>query len=643
MSGISSVYNSITRMTGLSGLDVDGIVQSLMQIDEAKVEKVSQSRQLLLWKQEGYRSITSALQGLNNDYFSSLKSTDMTNAASYNAYSVKYDGTDSSSYFSASAGSGVRAGEYTISSIVTALTAKVTGAAVTGSITGEALTTGNINGISAASNNNMIAVSLNGIKKEITIKDNPTDIDDLVSDLQSKLNAAFGSDKIAVSSNSGKLSFSTSNTNTLVIAGATDNTGFAALGFTSSNVSNKLDMGAKLFDIKDSFATPLNLSEENKVISFRINEIDFDFDSTKTSMNDILAAVNSDATANVKMSYDSINNIFMLESKETGVTASITTSDNNGGFLGSLSLLADDERGRDASIIFNDGTNGDQVVTRSTNNITLGGLTFNLKKDGGEASVNIAVSSDPTKAVDLIKGFVAKYNEVLDKINSLTSERRDFSFSPLTDSQKEAMTEDQIKDWEDKAKAGLLSNDGTLKLIVTKMRNALIQSVEGTGLTLASIGIKSSSWADKGKLYVDEAKLRTALSENTDQVISLFTNQSDVKYNVAIGNSEKQAERFRESGLINRISDILQDNIRATNIGGKRGALLEKAGAVGDRSQFNNLLYRQISSYDQRIEKLYDELYLKEEMYYTQFAQLETLISNMNSQSTWLSQQFAQF
>jgi dipeptidyl aminopeptidase/acylaminoacyl peptidase len=70
-------------------------------------------------------------------------------------------------------------------------------------------------------------------------------------------------------------------------------------------------------------------------------------------------------------------------------------------------------------------------------------------------------------------------------------------------------------------------------------------------------------------------------------------------------------------------------------------AFLEKAGAVGDRSQYNNSLYHQISDYDERIDKLNDELISKENSYYSQFAQLETLINNMNSQSSWLSQQFS--
>jgi flagellar hook-associated protein 2 len=78
MSYINPIYGGVTRMSGLSGLDVDGLVFSLMQLERARVDKVYQDRQLLLWKQEQYREITSALQSFQNEYFNLLKpATDM--------------------------------------------------------------------------------------------------------------------------------------------------------------------------------------------------------------------------------------------------------------------------------------------------------------------------------------------------------------------------------------------------------------------------------------------------------------------------------------------------------------------------------------------------------------------------------------
>ncbi|HEX2945155.1 MAG TPA: flagellar filament capping protein FliD [Clostridia bacterium] len=742
MSNISSVYNSITRMTGLSGIDVDGMVSQLMLLERAKVDKVSQNRQLLLWKQEQYREITSSLQSFTSEYFNALKpSTDMRSSAIYNAFSIKYDGLDSNAYFSAVAGGGAKTGDYIIKNIQTALAANVTGTSASRGITGASLTSAQIDSISADLDNNRFYAEFNGQKVEISFSDSVNTITGLRDELQSKLDTAFGSNAIQVGIDTDKLTFTTNSTNTLklsntinggyatifgsdlssgikpmgmnsrfkisigsdseefaltpgttytadqvkttiqgmvdtrfgsgrivvdikdnkltlgstdpdvtVAASAAESGGLAALGLGGTNVSNRIDLDAHLYDIRDNFANTVTLTADttDNDINFSINGQAFSFNSANTSLNDIMSQVNSNTAAGVKMSYDSLNDRFILDSKTTGAAAVIKASDTSGGLLGALSLTtsATGATGRDASITYNDGSlingvNVDQVITRSTNSFTVNGINFNLKKDYTTGSVNLSVGSDPTKAVELIKGFVSKYNEVLDKINTKLSESREYSYLPLTDSQKEAMTEDDIKKWEEKAKSGLLSSDGILRSIATEMRSALNESVSGTGITLASIGIKSNSWVDKGKLYVDENKLKEALANNPDEVFSLFTKQSDKTYTQAVSDPTARAERNTENGLIYRLNDIIQDNIRTNTINSHRGALLEKAGATGDRSQFSNSLFDQISDYDDKIAEMNDELTAKENSYYDQFSRLETLINQMNSQSNWIAQQFS--
>ena len=748
MSYIYTSYNPTTRITGLSGLDVDGLVYQLMQVERLKVDSVSKSRQLLVWKQEQYREIISALQSFSNEYFNSLKpATDMRNSNIYNAFEIKYGGQDTSPYFTASAASGARAGSYIIRNIRTAKTARVLGAEVAGHLTGKPLESVNISG---EKGNNVFAVEFNGVKKNIVLNDNLTDINSLRADLQSKLDEAFGSGKITVRADGGRISFETSSSNTLtfsntvndgyaaifnkdlssgitltglnnkfkvtvssegstremeielptgsyenadglaaviktilddpimgiegnninvkvennkivlessnpdekVSVSAVQNSGLEAIGLDGNNNSSKINLNANIYDIKDRFAIPLGISDGNTEISFEINGQTFTFDAKTTSLNKIMAAVNSNTAAGVRMSYDSLNNMFILETKTTGATASIMATDNSGGLLASLGLTTNEAvRGEDASITYIDPTVTyfdpedkkekpvEHVITRSTNSFNINGIVFNLQKDF-EGEVELSVKSDPTKAVELIKGFVEKYNELLGKINAMLSEERDYKYEPLTDEQKDAMTEKDIELWEKKAKSGLLNGDNLLRSIVTGFRNAVISSVEGTGLTLASIGIKSNSWVDRGKLYVDEEKLKQALAENPTEVFELFTKQSDVSYNSAVGSASARNQRFNESGLIYRLYDVIQDNIRTTTINGHRGALLEKAGMTGDRSLYNNTLYQQIAAYDKEIAELNEELIMKENQYYIQFAQLERLISEMNNQSLWLARQF---
>jgi len=186
---------------------------------------------------------------------------------------------------------------------------------------------------------------------------------------------------------------------------------------------------------------------------------------------------------------------------------------------------------------------------------------------------------------------------MLAKINSVLTEERYRDYLPLTDDQKKAMSEDDIKLWEQKAKSGLLRSDSILENIVTNLRRALYDKVEGCSLSLYQIGITTGSYQDKGKLVIDEEKLRAALTDNYDAVVQLFTQGSQYTYSEALNDPNKRAVRYKEAGIAQRIYDILQDNIRITrNANGKKGILLEKAGIAGDLTEYDNLIVNEIKA-----------------------------------------------
>lgn len=71
------------------------------------------------------------------------------------------------------------------------------------------------------------------------------------------------------------------------------------------------------------------------------------------------------------------------------------------------------------------------------------------------------------------------------------------------------------------------------------MRTALYDKVEGTSLSLHQIGITTGTYQDKGKLKIDEAKLRTAMKDNFQEVVRLFTNKSQYAYSESLNDLEK--------------------------------------------------------------------------------------------------------
>ena len=111
------------------------------------------------------------------------------------------------------------------------------------------------------------------------------------------------------------------------------------------------------------------------------------------------------------------------------------------------------EDGRDATIVI-DGV----TVQRSTNNFTIDGITYNLTRDfeaveGEVEAITLAMTQDVDQAFENIKTFVEAYNKVIETINEALSQERFRDYPPLTDEQKEAMTDKEIELWEEKARS----------------------------------------------------------------------------------------------------------------------------------------------------------------------------------------------
>lgn len=328
------------------------------------------------------------------------------------------------------------------------------------------------------------------------------------------------------------------------------------------------------------------------------------------------------------------------ESAFAGLAASTFTASGGKVTYSSSVSIGNARYGNDASVTIN----GTEIV-RPSNSFTYDGLTFNVKNDFSSTTdpIKVTIANDTSKTYDFIKGFVDKYNEIIDTLNDKISEKRYKDYQPLTDEQESSMTEDQIKKWEEKAKSGLLKNDSIISDILSKMRTALYASVQGTGISLSSIGITTSSnYEDKGKLEIDETKLKDALVNKSEDIATLFTASSDITYYEAINSgtsSSLRSQRYNENGIAQRFSDILQDAIRTnTDVDGNKGTLLEKAGIVGDRSEYESVLAKEMLQFDDDAYELNKKLVAKENALYQKYAAMESALNKLNSQQSQLSQ-----
>jgi flagellar hook-associated protein 2 len=205
------------------------------------------------------------------------------------------------------------------------------------------------------------------------------------------------------------------------------------------------------------------------------------------------------------------------------------------------------------------------------------------------------------------------------------------------------MEEKEIEKWEEQAKTGLLRNDSMLQSLTLSMRTALYEKVEGVGISLRDIGIESKSYADKGKLYLDEDKLKNALLSKPDEVAKLINGVSAENPSYSrTASAEQRADRYNKSGVFQRLSDIIENHVSTRrDTDGRKGILLEKAGIEGDLSSTKNLISQQLDDFDDRINNMLDKLTRKEENYFKKFSALETMLAQMNQQSAWLTSQFS--
>ena len=425
-----------------------------------------------------------------------------------------------------------------------------------------------------------------------------------------------------------------------------------------ANVSSQRDVDSSL--TAESIIGAGNFVDGKATI--KINNEDIVLESTDTLS--IIAQKIRVAAPELNASYDSGAKRFFMSTKNTGEEATISF-DNDAAKSLMLGLNFVDETINDiANIPAADSTrtgqaalieyNGGTPIKYQSNNISINGLNLTLKAETTAAEA-VSVDTDVDGAYNKIKEFVDEYNKLIDGFNSKLSEKTYRDFQPLTDEQKEAMSETDIKLWEEKAKSGLLKNDQTITNKKQKMRQDLYKEVEGFG-GMYDIGITTGSWRDNGKLTIDEIKLKEALRNDSEKVLNTLFKTSDIPEQT-INSSDSETvkaeklalmnQRSSQMGAFSRVYDNLTSGIKdivSKSGPGSEAALLRsvKSNILIDyvTSGSRSLIDKDVSEIDKRISRETERLASLESRYWKQFTALEKAMTQMNSQSSWLSQQF---
>lgn len=254
------------------------------------------------------------------------------------------------------------------------------------------------------------------------------------------------------------------------------------------------------------------------------------------------------------------------------------------------------------------------VIESSSNTISVNGLTLDLVSAKPGETISIGVSQDTDSVYNMVKDFVKQYNEVLEELNNAYYAESSRGYEPLTDEQKDAMSDTEVEKWEKKIKDSLLRRDNTIGSLLNAMRTALdgCVTVDGEDYALSSFGICTTKYTEKGKLHIYgdqddpdgmmyEDKLRKAIEEDPDKVMEVLQTLSKNLY------------------------DTMADKMKASELSSALTFYNDKQ------------ITKELTGYKDQLKKEEDRLSEIEDRYYKQFASMETALSKLSSQSSSLA------
>jgi flagellar hook-associated protein 2 len=406
---------------------------------------------------------------------------------------------------------------------------------------------------------------------------------------------------------------------------------------SNSNVVGTIGSDGKV-TMQSSIAkdAKIEVSFEQKYSSFsiqtfgpdnKINKEFFNVAGTDT-LTGVINNVNS-SSVGVTLMYDSVSDRMTLTRKETGnynkpADGIAVTPANSHEIITSGSIINDvfkfnnatETGGENAKFIING-----LETERNSNTFSINGVTFSLKTTFSDTPVTVNITNNSTQIFDNIKGFITKYNELISKIQSEVQEERYKSYTPLTDTQREQLSDTQQEQWEEKAKSGMLRRDPTLTSLLSNMRMDISNPVSdgdinGMYKQLSGIGITTSSnYLQGGILQIDEAKLKKAIEEDLTAVEKLFT----VSGSTEAGN-----------GIISRLTETTNQGLEKLRLKAGNSFSLSQQFEIG----------RTLDDVNSRISKFEERMVTIEDRYWRQFTAMEKAIQKSNSQMAQLSSYF---
>ena len=257
--------------------------------------------------------------------------------------------------------------------------------------------------------------------------------------------------------------------------------------------------------------------------------------------------------------------------------------------------------------------------TSSSSNFSINGLNINALAETGDTTVTINTTQDNQGIYDKVKDFLSTYNEIINEMQSLYNADSAKGYNPLTDDQKEEMSEKEIEKWEDKIKSAILRRDSSLGNLITKMTQAMSRPIQinGRGYALSDFGIQTLGFLNAPKneqyayhIYGDEDD--SATSSKEDKLMAMINSDPDTVI------------EYMQS-LAANLYDAVGSEMKSTNL---RSAYT----VYNDKEMANDQ-----KSYEKTIKQWEQKIADMEDRYYKKFSKMESTLAKLQSSTNALS------
>lgn len=325
----------------------------------------------------------------------------------------------------------------------------------------------------------------------------------------------------------------------------------------------KLNALTKLSDLSvDNKGTALNLST-GTTLNIKSGDTNVELEITAdTTISNVLTKLKE---AGLNANFDETQQRFYISAKDSGegndfsITASDETGNNVLKSLGLDSASANKIDAQNAKITLN-GTEYES----NTNVFSINGLTITAMKETAE-NVVVTTKDDVDGIYDMIKSFLKDYNSIINEMDKLYNADSARGYEPLTDDEKDAMSDSEVEKYEQKIKDALLRRDSNLSTVSSALKEIMAGSVEvnGKNMYLSDFGIETLSYftaaeneknayhingdADDSSTSDNADKLKSMISSDPDTVVSFFSGLFKNLY-TKMSDLSKSVEGYRSYG-----------------------------------------------------------------------------------------------